>query len=280
MVGVIDVGGGLRGIYGAGVFDWCMDHEIRFDYAIGVSAGAANLASFTACQPGRNYPFYSEYCFRKEYMGVRQKIRTGSFLNLDYIYRDLSNADGENPLDYQAMMDNPMEFVTVATKAGTGEPKYFYKREYKQDDYGFISASSCVPWVNRPYEFKGELYYDGGISDPIPVEKAMADGCERVVVILTRPRDFYRDSKKDVRVAKRMAGKYPGAAVALASRADTYNRQLDLCKELEYQGRVLIVAPDTIGRMSTLTRDLRQIEAMYMRGRRDAHVIEEYLNRS
>ena len=83
MVGVIDVGGGLRGIYGAGVFDWCMDHDIRFAYAIGVSAGAANLASFTARQPGRNYPFYSEYCFRKEYMGLRQKVRTGSFLNLE-----------------------------------------------------------------------------------------------------------------------------------------------------------------------------------------------------
>ena len=277
MVGVIDVGGGLRGIYGAGVFDWCMDHDIRFDYAIGVSAGAANLASFTARQPGRNYPFYSEYCFRKEYMGLRQKVRTGSFLNLDYIYRDLSNSDGENPLDYQSMMDNPMEYVVVATEAETGEPEYFYKQDFKQDDYGFISASSCVPWVNRPYEYKGKLYYDGGISDPIPVEKAMADGCDRVVVVLTRPRDFYRSSKKDERVAKRMTKKYPGAAAALASRADTYNRQLDLCKELEQEGKVLIVAPDTIGKMSTLTRDRSAIEAMYMRGRRDAHAVETFV---
>lgn len=31
MTGVIDVGGGLRGAYGAGVFDWCMDNDVHFD---------------------------------------------------------------------------------------------------------------------------------------------------------------------------------------------------------------------------------------------------------
>ena len=34
-IGVIDVGGGLRGIYAAGVFDWCMDNGVQFDYGIG-----------------------------------------------------------------------------------------------------------------------------------------------------------------------------------------------------------------------------------------------------
>ena len=36
MTGVIDVGGGLRGIYGAGVFDRCIDDGVKFDYCIGV----------------------------------------------------------------------------------------------------------------------------------------------------------------------------------------------------------------------------------------------------
>ena len=277
MTGIIDVGGGLRGIYGAGVFDWLMDHEIRFDYAIGVSAGAANLVSYAACQPGRNYPFYSEYCFRKEYMGIGQKIRTGNFLNLDYIYRDLSNSDGENPLDYEAMMANPMQLVVVATDAMTGEPVYFRKESFENNEYGFVSASSCVPWVNKPYVFRGTAYYDGGISDPIPVERAMADGCGKLVVIITRPRDFYRSAEKDQRVARRMAKKYPEAAKRLASRADTYNRQLDLCKQYEQEGRLLLVAPASIGKMSTLTRDKRAIEDMYIKGRRDAHAIQSFI---
>ena len=46
-IGVIDVGGGLRGIYAAGVFDWCLENGVKFDYGIGISAGSANLASLS-----------------------------------------------------------------------------------------------------------------------------------------------------------------------------------------------------------------------------------------
>lgn len=52
---------GLRGIYAAGVLDYCMEHDIRFDLGIGVSAGSANLASYAAGQIGRNYKIYTEY---------------------------------------------------------------------------------------------------------------------------------------------------------------------------------------------------------------------------
>ena len=97
-IGVIDVGGGLRGIYAAGVFDWCMENDVQFDYGIGISAGSANLASYISGQHGRNYSFYEEYSMRKQYMGAGNMLHGGSFLNLQYIYGTLSNAGGENPL--------------------------------------------------------------------------------------------------------------------------------------------------------------------------------------
>lgn len=99
MIGVVDVGGGLRGVYGAGVFDTCLDEGIAFDYLIGVSAGSANVASFLAGQKGRNLKFYADYSFRKAYMSFRNLLRRGSYLDLDYIYGDaLTNAGGEYPL--------------------------------------------------------------------------------------------------------------------------------------------------------------------------------------
>lgn len=67
MIGVIDIGGGTRGVYGAGVLDYCMDNDIHFDYCIGISAGSANLMSYICNQRGRNYTFYTEYFFRREY---------------------------------------------------------------------------------------------------------------------------------------------------------------------------------------------------------------------
>lgn len=50
MIGVVDVGGGERGVYGSGVLDFCMERGIDFDYCVGVSAGAANLSSYLAGQ--------------------------------------------------------------------------------------------------------------------------------------------------------------------------------------------------------------------------------------
>lgn len=84
--GIIDVGGGLRGIYGAGVLDRCLEEGIHFDCCIGVSAGSANMSSYIAGQHGRNKPFYDEYSFRKEYMSVKNLVQKHSYLDLGYVY--------------------------------------------------------------------------------------------------------------------------------------------------------------------------------------------------
>ncbi|MBO5165912.1 MAG: patatin-like phospholipase family protein [Lachnospiraceae bacterium] len=110
-IGIVDVGGGLRGVYAAGVLDYCLDNNIEFDLGIGVSAGSANLASYTAKQPRRNHQFYTEYALRKQYMGLGNFIRKKSFIDLDYVYGTLSNSDGESPLDYVTMCNNRMEFI-------------------------------------------------------------------------------------------------------------------------------------------------------------------------
>ncbi len=176
MIGIIDVGGGWRGIYAAGVLDYCMDHGIRFGAAIGVSAGSANLISYAAGQRGRNYRFFTEYGLRHEYAGIRNFLRKGSYVDLDYVYSTLSNSDGENPLDYPAAAANPMEFWVVATEAETGKPRYFHKGDVAQDNYDIMKASSAIPFVCRPYFIQGVPYYDGALSDPIPLELAFTRG--------------------------------------------------------------------------------------------------------
>lgn len=177
MIGVVDVGGGLRGVYGAGVFDTCLDEGIAFDYLIGVSAGSANVASFLAGQKGRNLKFYADYSFRKAYMSFRNLLRRGSYLDLDYIYGDaLTNAGGEYPLDYQAMAARPETAKIVATDVATGQPVYFDFHDMAQDDYGAIKASCCVPVVNRPYRWRGKAYYDGGAQRPHPLSAGLPGG--------------------------------------------------------------------------------------------------------
>lgn len=275
--GVVDVGGGLRGVYAAGVFDFCMDEGIQFDLGIGVSAGSANVASYIAGQKKRNYLFYTEYPFRREYMSVRNFLIKKSYLDMDYIYGTLSNSGGENPLDYPAIVRSPTEFYAVATDANTGEARYFDKHDLHQDDYSVMKASSAIPFVCHPYEVDGVAYFDGALGDTVPIEKAFALGCDKVVLILTKPVDLPRTSDTDRKLAARIRKKYPLAAERLRQRAQQYNRGVALAKEYEAQGRLCIIAPDDTCGVQTLTKDRAALKRFYEKGYRDAKRIPAFL---
>ena len=276
-IGVIDVGGGLRGIYAAGVFDWCMENDVQFDYGIGISAGSANLASYISGQHGRNYSFYEEYSMRKQYMGAGNMLHGGSFLNLQYIYGTLSNAGGENPLNFAKMNANPAEWYMIATNATTGKPKYFTRGDLHQDDYRVLMASCCIPVACKPIVIDGVPYYDGALGDTIPLDKAFADGCDKVVLILTRPVDQKREQKKDVMPARLLAKAYPKAAERLLDRYRAYNDGVEIAKEYQKLGKLLIVAPDDICGLSTLSKSHEKLQMMYDKGMRDAEKIGEFL---
>lgn len=276
-VGIVDVGGGMRGIYAAGVMDYCLDHQITFDLGIGVSAGSANLASFIARQPRRNLQFYTEYAMRKEYMGFGNFLKTGSFIGLDYVYGTLSNQAGESPLNYQAMKANPTEFIVVATEAITGAVHYFSKEDIRQDCYDVFKASSAIPFVCKPYCINGVPYYDGALADPVPIQRAFQMGCDQVVLLLTLPEDHLREPGKDARLASRIRRRYPAAAEKLENRADQYNADVALAKQYAAEGKLLIVAPDDTCGVSTLTRQQDALQRLYEKGYRDGEVIRTFL---
>ncbi len=276
-VGVIDVGGGFRGIYATGVLDYCQDEGIEFDTALSISAGSANLASFLARQRGRNYEFYTKYAFRKQYASLRNFIFKKSYIDMDYVYGTLSNHDGENPLDYTAICDNPTEFYIIATDAETGEAKYFDKSDLAQDRYDPLKASSSIPFVCKPYIINGKPYYDGALGDPIPVDKAFELGCDYAVLILTKPENKPREVGSDVKLAKRIRKKYPNAAEKLRLRAQHYNEGVAKAQEYARQGKLLIVAPDDTCGVDTLHKDRDSLDKLYKKGLSDGQKIKNYL---
>ena len=195
---------------------------------------------------------------------------------MDYVYGTLSNSDGENPLDYRAILRSPTELLVVACNALTGEVKYFNKNDMGLDDFNILKASSAIPFVCRPYEVRGVPYYDGALGDPVPIEKAFQMGCDKVVVILSRPKDVLRVPGKDYQYARRIQKKYPLAAERLRTRADRYNWGVDAAKEYEAQGRVLIVAPDDTCGLGTLSKDKKALKQFYEKGYYDAQAIVEF----
>lgn len=263
---IIDVGGGLRGIFGAGVLDSFMDENITFDLAIGVSAGSGNLINFLANQRGRNYLYYTDYALRKENMSKRNLIKKGCFLDLDYVFKTLSNSGGENPLDYETFAANPTDFVVIATEASTGNPKYFTKKDFQKDNYSVLKASAAIPWICKPQLIGEEYYFDGALSDSVPFEKAFEMGCDKVVIILNNPHDTFKDNSNDIKLAKRIKRKFPVASAKMEVKSVLYNESLKRAHELEKEGKICIISADDMFGVKTLTKDLEALKKLYDEG--------------
>ncbi|MBE6782904.1 MAG: patatin family protein [Ruminococcaceae bacterium] len=276
---IIDAGGGLRNIYTAGVFDRCLDDNVYFDLCIGVSAGAANISTFLAGQRDRTYRFFHDYSQRKEYMSFGNFIKKGSYLDLDYIYSTLTNSDGEDPLDYPEIEKYKGQFLIVATEAKTGKAHYFTKEDLSQDNYRVINASCAIPVVCKPVSINGTEYMDGGVAVPVPLEKALEMGADKIVFALSKPKDFRRDNSRNEFLVKLIRRKYPETAKVLLESNAEYDRLLDKAIELEKEGRVLIVSPDDTCGVDTLTKDKEKLHALYEKGYRDAEKIKEFLCR-
>lgn len=277
MIGYIDVGGGMRAVYGAGVLDRLFDDNIELDYYIGVSAGSANIISHLGGHRGRTLRFYRDYSFRAEYMGLRNLLKTRSYINLDYIYSTMTNETSEDPLDFDMAKSKKCKFYTVATEAESGKACYFDFENTEKNNHYELKASCCIPIVCRPFEYNGIKYFDGGISDPVPIIKALEDGCDKVVVVLTLPLDFKKAHKISLKNIQRFLKKYPESAKCMYSMIDEYNEKLEYLKKLQEKGKVLIISPDDCCGVNTLKRTKESITRLYEKGYKDAEKIKAFV---
>lgn len=266
MTGILDVGGGMRGIFGAGVTDCLLDEKVYLPYCIGVSAGSANLISYIAKQRGRNYRFYTRYAMRPEYMSLQNFLKKRSYFDLDYVYGTLSVTGGEDPVDYDAFFNAGQTLITVATRADDGKPQYFTNADFHTDDHSPLKGSCAIPGVCKPYKVGDSLYFDGGVADPVPVEKALADGCDRLLVVLTKPLDFVKKPEHFRAAYTRALRAYPNIVKELKMRADVYNRGVEKARALASEGRAVILAPAGGYYVTAFTKNEKKLERLYREG--------------
>lgn len=266
MTGILDVGGGMRGIFGAGVTDCLLDEKVYLPYCIGVSAGSANLISYIAKQRGRNYRFYTRYAMRPEYMSLQNFLKKRSYFDLDYVYGTLSESGGEDPVDYDAFFRAGQTLVTVATRADNGKPQYFTNADFHTDDLSPLKGSCAIPGVCRPYKVGDSLYFDGGVADPVPIEKALADGCDRLLVVLTKPLDFVKKPEHFRAAYTRALRAYPNIIKELEMRAEVYNRGVEKARALASTGKAVILAPAGGYHVTAFTKNEKKLERLYREG--------------
>ena len=234
-------GGGLRGAFTGGVLEYFLEKELNFDRVIGVSAGACTGASYQSKQKGRNRKVNVEYPADKRYMGLTQLISTGSYFNMKFIFDEIPNKLA--PFDEKAFFNNPAEFDIVTTSLGTGDRVVLAKSDIANIGVSkALIASSSIPLLSQPVDIGGRLFFDGGVSDSIPVRYALSKH-EKAVVILTRPRGYRKGEMGAKLLFKLVFRKHPEFLETLLKRNDEYNKTLDFCEQMEQEGKLFIIAP-------------------------------------
>ena len=266
-IGLVLEGGGMRGLYTVGVLDLFLDQNIQMDYVIGVSAGACHGISYVSNQRGRSYEINTRYLDDPRYLSFKNFIKTRSIFGMDFIFDKIPNE--LNVFDYDSFLSSRCEFVTGVTDVQTGKPVYFGKEELNYDAT-VLKASSSIPIFSPIVEYKGGHYLDGGTSDPIPVRKAIEDGCEQVIVVLTRDRNYIKSPESFRLVYKRVFRKYPEMVRLLDERQNIYNDTLQYLRTLEKEGRAIVIAPTKPINISRFEKNIESLEELYKMGMNDA----------
>ena len=265
MNGLVLEGGAMRGMFTAGVIDVMMEAGIRYDGAIGVSAGAAFGCNYKSGQIGRVIRYNTAFCRDKRYCGLRSLLLTGSLYSPKFCYHTVPNE--YDIFDGEAYEKNPMAFYVVTTDLESGEPVYRRCDKAGDEFFEWIRASSSLPLVSRPVVLEGRPLLDGGMTDSVPLRYFEQIGYEKNVVVLTRPQGYRKEPTGHRRLLRHALRKYPKAYAAMERRHEVYNETLDYIAAREAAGAALVIRPREGLAVGSMERDPDKLRAVYEAGR-------------
>jgi predicted patatin/cPLA2 family phospholipase len=265
-VNLILEGGAMRGMFTAGVLDVLDEKNLLFEFVIGVSAGSCMGASYISRQKGRSRNITLTYRHDPRYFGWRNLLREGNLFSAGFAYEDIPQK--LIPFDYHAFEQSPQRFVVVATDCTTGQAVYLKNDtpEHKANMIRAIRASASMPFVSRPVPVGNMRLLDGGVADSIPVQYAMKNGHAASVLILTRPKGYFKKTVGAPGLFKFFMPRHPQLAEALYRRAGQYNNSLALAEKLADDGKCLIIYPPPDMNVGRLEGDLNKLDALYRAG--------------
>lgn len=266
-LGLVLEGGGMRGLYTAGVLDYFMEQDLYTDGVIGVSAGACHACSYASKQIHRAYRTNTDYLKNRNYMSLYSLLRTGDLFNVKFVYEEIPNS--LDIYDYATFHANPMKLYAVCSNIESGSAEYIQCVNMRQD-VQYIRASASLPLLSKIVEINQKKYLDGGICDSIPIRAFQKMGYEKNIVVLTRNKEYRKTANNLMWIMKRRYAQYPKFLKAIQNRHIYYNRCLDELALMEKQKQVFIIRPQKEVEISRLEKNPKRLHALYLDGYHDA----------
>ena len=264
--GLVLEGGAMRGLFTAGVIDVLMENNIKFNGAIGVSAGAA--FGCNSGQIGRVIRYSKRFANNWKYASLWSLLTTGDYFGAEYAYHFIPNK--LDIVDFETFRNNPMEFWAVATNVGSGKAVYRQLNTLDYEELEFVRASASMPLVSNIVKLNGQRLLDGGVADSIPLAFFQKQGYQRNVVVLTQPKGYRKQPNKLMPLMHLQLHRHPKMLKALAERHIMYNKEVDLVLQEERKGNVFVLQPQiklTIGHTS---HNPKKMQETYEHGRKVA----------
>ena len=264
-VGIVLEGGAMRGMFTAGVLDVLMEHDITFDGAVGVSAGAVFGCNLKSKQIGRAIRYNKRFAKDRRYCSLWSLLFTGDMFGAEFCYEKIPFH--YDVFDLKTYRENPMPLYAVMTDVDTGRAVYKNLKEGSGIDMLYFRASASMPIASRPVEVLGHRYLDGGMSDSIPLRFMQKKGYEKNVVVLTQPEGFVKKPARDMRVIAALLRKYPAMVKAMARRHIMYNKELELVKKCSLEGSAFVIQPPESLHINHTEHDPNELQRVYDIGR-------------
>ena len=264
--GLVLEGGGMRGLFTAGILDVLMENNVTFDGVVGVSAGATFGCNFISHQIGRTLRYNMSQRKNPKYMGIRSLIKTGDYVGGEFSYHILPTKI--DVFDFETFEKNPTEFHIVATNVRTGEA--VYRRLDKVDYTGmeWIRASASMPIISRPVVIGDLALLDGGIADSIPLKYFENEGFTKNIVILTQPKGFKKKLTKLMPVFKATMRKYPAIIEGMSKRHLMYNQELEYITQQQEEGKCMVICPSDTLPIGRTEQTPKKMQFVYDMGRK------------
>ncbi|MGB1663258.1 MAG: patatin-like phospholipase family protein [Gammaproteobacteria bacterium] len=269
-------GGGSRGVFSFGVIDSFIKASYNpFDIHLGVSNGAVVQLWYLLAVSDYNLDKML-FSASRDYVRYSNLLFNKSIMNFEKLYQD---ANKVFPIDFDRLQDNlaGKNFYVVVSDAGSGKPEYIQlsKENYINE---MLATGSLPVLMKNAILLEGKRKYDGGITDPIPVQKAYEMGAKEIVIIRTYEQAFIRKTKLENYIAAFATRSYPNISKALKENTTTYNSALEFINNPPSDCKILQICPPQ--RLSTkrATTNVNIMKADYQIGMNcGEEFLEKYL---
>jgi predicted patatin/cPLA2 family phospholipase len=265
-VGLVLEGGGMRAAYSAGVLDCFMDQRVDIPYVVGVSAGANAGSNYVVGQRERNHALFVDFVRDRRYQGIATLVSERSWFGMKFLFETLP--DRLLPFDYEAFRGSPRTFTVCVTRCADARPTYFRQADHDPREFvrTIMRASSSLPVLSPPVSIGGAKYCDGGVSDPIPIERSLADGNQSNIVILTRNAGYQSSPQELGPVSRGLLRRYPAIIELTRTRHVHYNACLARVETLERAGEAFVFRPLRPLAVARIERNVAKLESLYRQG--------------